>query len=90
VGDSFVTVERPLLALAMEKGTQAAKILANAGVSAQTLNAAINDLRKGRTADSASAENQYDALKKYTRDLTEALIGINHLAERRARASSIR
>jgi ATP-dependent Clp protease ATP-binding subunit ClpB len=71
-GDSFVTVERLLLALAMEKGTQAAKILMNAGVSAQTLNAAINDLRKGRTADSASAENQYDALKKYTRDLTEA------------------
>src|SRR6202789_4160916 len=52
-GDSFVTVERLLLALAMEKGTQAAKILANAGVSAQTLNAAINDIRKGRTADSA-------------------------------------
>jgi ATP-dependent Clp protease ATP-binding subunit ClpB len=71
-GDSFVTVERLLLALAMEKGTQAAKILANAGVSAQTLNAAINDLRKGRTADSASAENAYEALKKYTRDLTEA------------------
>ncbi len=71
-GDSFVTVERLLLALAMERGTQAAKILANAGVSAQTLNAAINDLRKGRTANSASAENQYDALKKYTRDLTEA------------------
>src|SRR6202522_3234648 len=71
-GDSFVTVERLLLALAMEKGTQAAKILANAGVSAQTLNAAINDIRKGRTADSASAENQYDALKKKTRDLTEA------------------
>src|SRR3984885_962890 len=71
-GDSFVTVERLLLALAMEKGSQAAKILANAGVSAQTLNAAINDIRKGRTADSASAENQYDALKKYTRDLTDA------------------
>ena len=71
-GDSFVTVERLLLALAMEKGTQAAKILANAGVSAQTLNAAINDIRKGRTANSASAENQYDALKKYTRDLTDA------------------
>src|ERR1700679_2366552 len=71
-GDSFVTVQRLLLALAMEKGTQAAKILAHAGVSAQTLNAAINDIRKGRTADSASAENQYDALKKYTRDLTEA------------------
>src|SRR5271156_270517 len=71
-GDSFVTVERLLLALAMEKGTEAAKILANAGVSAQTLNAAINDLRKGRTADSASAENAYDALKKYSRDLTQA------------------
>src|SRR6201990_2559466 len=71
-GDSFVTVERLLLALAMEKGTQAARILANAGVSAQTLNAAINDIRKGRTADSASAENQYDALKRYARDLTEA------------------
>jgi ATP-dependent Clp protease ATP-binding subunit ClpB len=71
-GDSFVTVERLLLALAMEKGTEAAKILTNVGVSAQTLNAAINDLRKGRTADSASAENQYDALKKYTRDLTDA------------------
>src|SRR5450631_652078 len=71
-GDSFVTVERLLLALAMEKGTQAAKILANAGVSAQTLNAAIEDLRKGRTADSASAENAYEALKKYTRNLTDA------------------
>jgi len=71
-GDSFVTVERLLLALAMEKGAEAARILANAGVSAQTLNAAINDLRKGRTADSASAENAYEALKKYTRDLTEA------------------
>src|SRR5580700_496974 len=71
-GDSFVTVERLLVALAMEKGAEAARILANAGVSAQTLNAAINDLRKGRTADSASAENAYEALKKYTRDLTEA------------------
>jgi ATP-dependent Clp protease ATP-binding subunit ClpB len=71
-GDSFVTVERLLLALTMEKGSEASKILANAGVTPQTLNAAINDLRKGRTADSASAENAYDALKKYTRDLTEA------------------
>ncbi len=71
-GDSFVTVERLLLALAMEKGSDAGKILANAGVTPQTLNAAIEDLRKGRTADSASAENAYDALKKYTRDLTEA------------------
>ena len=71
-GDSFVTVERLLLALAMEKGTDSARILADAGVTPQTLNAAIEDLRKGRKADSASAENQYDALKKYARDLTEA------------------
>jgi len=71
-GDSFVTVERLLLALAMEKGAEAGRILANAGVTPQTLNAAIEDLRKGRKADSASAENAYDALKKYTRDLTEA------------------
>jgi len=71
-GDSFVTVERLLLALALEKGSESARILANAGVNAQALNAAIEDLRKGRTADSASAENAYDALKKYARDLTEA------------------
>jgi ATP-dependent Clp protease ATP-binding subunit ClpB len=71
-GDSYVTVERLLLALAMEKGAEASKILSAAGVTAQTLNAAINDLRKGRSADSASAENAYDALKKYARDLTEA------------------
>jgi ATP-dependent Clp protease ATP-binding subunit ClpB len=71
-GDSYVTVERLLLALALEKGTEAAKILADVGVTPQTLNAAIEDLRKGRTADSASAENAYDALKKYSRDLTEA------------------
>ena len=70
-GDSFVTVERLLLALAMEKGSDAGKILANSGVSPQTLNAAIEDLRKGRKADSASAENAYDALKKYTRNLTD-------------------
>src|ERR1700680_2571150 len=71
-GDSFVTVERLLLALALEKGTEAGKILANAGVTPQNLNAAIESLRKGRTADSASAENAYDALKKYGRDLTQA------------------
>ena len=71
-GDSFVTVERLLLALALEKGTEAGKILDNAGVTPQTLNAAIEALRKGRTADSASAENAYDALKKYARDLTQA------------------
>ncbi|MGA2494694.1 MAG: AAA family ATPase, partial [Roseiarcus sp.] len=71
-GDSFVTVERLLLAVAMEKKSEAGRILGNAGVTPQTLNAAIETLRKGRTADSASAENAYDALKKYTRNLTEA------------------
>jgi ATP-dependent Clp protease ATP-binding subunit ClpB len=71
-GDSYVTVERLLLALALEKGTEAAKILQRAGVTPQVLNAAIEDLRKGRTADNATAENAYDALKKYARDLTEA------------------
>jgi ATP-dependent Clp protease ATP-binding subunit ClpB len=71
-GDSFVTVERLLLALATEKSSDAGKILANAGVTPQNLNAAIEALRKGRTADSASAENAYDALKKYARDLTQA------------------
>src|SRR6476646_420257 len=70
-GDSFVTVERLLLALALEKDSEAGKILAKAGVTPQTLNAAINALRKGRTADSASAENAYAALKKYARDLTQ-------------------
>src|SRR6187399_1942848 len=71
-GDSFVTVERLLLGLALETNNEAGKILAKAGVTPQNLNAAINALRKGRTADSASAENAYDALKKYARDLTEA------------------
>ncbi|WP_224703759.1 ATP-dependent chaperone ClpB [Devosia aquimaris] len=69
-GDSFVTVERLLLALVVEKDTEAGKILASAGVTPQGLNAAIEAIRKGRTADSASAENSYDALKKYARDLT--------------------
>src|SRR5215467_293484 len=71
-GDSYVTVERLLLALALEKDSEAGRILARAGVTPQNLNAAIEALRKGRTADSASAENAYDALKKYTRDLTQA------------------
>jgi ATP-dependent Clp protease ATP-binding subunit ClpB len=69
-GDSFVTVERLLLALTIEKDTDAGKILASAGVTPNALNDAINEIRKGRTADSASAENSYDALKKYARDLT--------------------
>src|SRR6201982_4017760 len=71
-GDNYVTAERLLLALALDKSSEAGKILKDAGVSAQSLNAAIETLRKGRTADSASAENAYDALKKYARDLTQA------------------
>lgn len=71
-GDSFVTVERLLLALALSAGTPAGKALAAAGVTAQGLNAAIEALRKGRTADTAGAEDRYDALKKFARDLTQA------------------
>jgi ATP-dependent Clp protease ATP-binding subunit ClpB len=71
-GDSFVTVERLLLALTLAKGTGAARALSEAGVTPQALNAAIDALRKGRTADTASAEEGYDALKKYARDLTAA------------------
>ncbi len=70
-GDSFVTAEYLLLALTMASGTESARILKDAGVAPAGLNAAIADLRKGRTADSATAENAYDALKKYARDLTE-------------------
>ncbi|HTW34570.1 MAG TPA: ATP-dependent chaperone ClpB [Rhizomicrobium sp.] len=70
-GDSFVTAEMLLLALVMANGTDSAKILKDAGVTAQNLNNAIKELRQGRTADSASAESSYDALKKYARDLTE-------------------
>jgi hypothetical protein len=71
-GDSFVTVERLLLALVIEASAETSKILKNAGVTAQALNQTINDIRKGRTADSAGAEQGFDALKKYARDLTEA------------------
>ena len=71
-GDSFVTVERLLLGLAMDKNSEAGSILNKGGVTPQNLNAAIESLRKGRTADSATAENAYDALKKYARDLTQA------------------
>ena len=70
-GDSFVTAEYLLLALTLAAGTEPARILKEAGVTAQGLNGAIANLRKGRTADSATAENAYDALKKYARDLTE-------------------
>ncbi|HEX3064905.1 MAG TPA: ATP-dependent chaperone ClpB, partial [Dongiaceae bacterium] len=71
-GDSYVTAERLLLALALAKGTPAAEALANAGATPQALNGAIEQIRKGRKADTASAESGYDALKKYARDLTAA------------------
>jgi len=71
-GDSFVTAERLLLALALAKGTPSADALASAGVSAQSLNAAVENIRKGRKATSQNAEQGYDALKKYARDLTAA------------------
>jgi ATP-dependent Clp protease ATP-binding subunit ClpB len=71
-GDSYVTVERLLLALAMASDTPAGKALAAGHVTPQTLNAAIENVRKGRKADSPSAEEGYDALKKYARDLTQA------------------
>ncbi len=71
-GDKFVTVERLLLALAMEPSGDANRALNEASVNPTTLNQAINDVRKGRTADSASAEQAYDALKRYARDLTAA------------------
>jgi ATP-dependent Clp protease ATP-binding subunit ClpB len=70
-GDSFVPVERILMALAMVK-SKAKEALDAGSVNAQKLNEAINDIRKGRTADTASAEDGYEALKKYAHDLTEA------------------
>ena len=69
-GDSFVPVERILQALSLVK-SKAREALEAGAASAQSLNTAINDIRKGRTADSASAEEGYDALKKYATDLTE-------------------
>lgn len=71
-GDSYVTVERLLLALALAKQSKAGKALADAGLTAEALNSAINELRKGKTADTANAEAAYDAMKKYAQDLTEA------------------
>ena len=71
-GDSFVTVERLLVALALSLNTAAGKAIKQAGATPEGINAAINDLRKGRTADSAGAEDRYDALKKFARDLTQA------------------
>ncbi|MDV4159138.1 MULTISPECIES: ATP-dependent chaperone ClpB [Rhizobium] len=69
-GDSFVTVERLLQALAIESSSSTFSTLKNAGVTAQGLNQVINDIRKGRTADSSNAEQGFDSLKKFARDLT--------------------
>ncbi len=71
-GDQFVSVERVLLALLMSNECESSRILKEAGLSPTGLNATINEIRKGRTADSASAEDTFDALKRYARDLTEA------------------
>ncbi|MEO1043866.1 MAG: ATP-dependent chaperone ClpB [Pseudomonadota bacterium] len=71
-GDSFVTVERLLLAAALVKGQNVATVLHKAGVTPDNLNKAINDLRGGRTAQTAGAEDSYEAMQKYARDLTEA------------------
>src|SRR5215210_7785632 len=71
-GDSYVTVERILLAMALAKNTDVGGTLAKAGVTPQNLNAAIDKLRGGRTADTQASEDRYDALKKYSRDLTAA------------------
>jgi len=71
VGDSLVTAERLLLALVLATGTPSADALSKAGVTAQSLNKAIEDVRKGRTADSATAEDPCDALNKYATDLTD-------------------
>ena len=70
-GDSYVTVERMLLALAMENGADTSKHIKKGGVDAKSLNGVIEEMRKGRTADSSNAEAAYDALKKYARDLTQ-------------------
>ena len=70
-GDAFVTTERLLSAIAKEGGV-AATVLASVGATPDKLDAAINEIRKGKTADSAAAEDAYDALKRYARDLTQA------------------
>uniref|UniRef100_UPI0035A958A6 Clp protease N-terminal domain-containing protein n=2 Tax=unclassified Sphingomonas TaxID=196159 RepID=UPI0035A958A6 len=71
-GDSYVTVERLLVALALSLNTVAGKAIKESGATPEGINAAINDLRKGRTADTAGAEGSFDALKKFARDLTQA------------------
>ena len=69
-GDSFVTIERILQALAQTAGTKAYGLLKSSGLDAVKLNQAINDMRKGRVADSESAEDNFNALKKYAIDIT--------------------
>ncbi len=71
-GDSYVTVERILLAFALAKGSPVGEALSKAGLTPQKLNAAIDKLRGGRSADTQGSEDRYDALKKYSRDLTQA------------------
>lgn len=71
-GDKFVTGERILQAMMMAKATSVQEILQSSGLTPTSLNQAVNDMRKGRTADSATAEGQFDALSRYARDLTEA------------------
>lgn len=71
-GDQYVTVERILLAIALAKGSEVAAVIEKAGATPQTLNAAIDKLRQGRTADTQGSEDRYDALKRYSRDLTQA------------------
>jgi ATP-dependent Clp protease ATP-binding subunit ClpB len=70
-GDKFITTERLLQAMVMAKKTEVSAVLMDCGIDAKALNNAINNRRKGRTADSANAEDQFDALKKYAQDLTE-------------------
>jgi ATP-dependent Clp protease ATP-binding subunit ClpB len=71
-GDQYVTVERILLAMALAKSSDVGDALAKAGLTPQSLNAAIDKVRGGRTADTQGSEDRYDALKRYTRDLTES------------------
>jgi len=71
-GDSYVTVERILLAMSLAKASDVGAALAKAGLTPQALNAAIEQLRGGRAADTQASEDRYDALKKYSRDLTQA------------------
>ena len=70
-GDAYVSVERLVLAMVLAKQSAIGKVFAQAGVTAKALNEAINTLRGGRSADSSNAEERYNALEKYARDLTE-------------------